>query len=112
MLVVNEVQSTLSRLHIIPVVGLVASTAKIMLGTAQIVAGLATGVMFGMAATSAELLGAHTLANGFGAVAISGFGESVSGFGSLFYGCANCATWGILGICVEITRRDVRPIYL
>ena len=109
MIIINEVQTGLSSLQAIPIVGpLVFSPAKIVLGTAQVVAGLATGIFFGMLATSAAILELRKISEGFGEGAKIGFTESILGFGSLFYASLNMATLGILGLVVVGMTHEMR----
>lgn len=104
--VTNALQTNLSRLQAIPVVGpVVFSPAKAVLSTAQMVAGLAVGILFGAAATTCGILGLHPFAAGAGIISLHGFASSISGFGSLFYACANIATLGVLGLTCELNRR-------
>lgn len=110
---IDNVQTGLSKLQAIPVAGpLIFSPVKAGLSHVQMIAGFALGIFAGMAATAAAIVGADRLAGRLADISVFGFAESIKGFGSLFYACANMATLGILGLCVELSRsREVTVIY-
>lgn len=110
--IVDHAQLGLSKLQALPVVGpIVFSPIKITLSNIQMISGFAIGIIFGMAATTMALLNNDRLAGRLAAISLRGFADTTKGFCSLFYACANIATLGILGICVELTRADTYVIH-
>lgn len=113
MILLNGIQKKLSDLQTIPVAGpFVVSPVKIVVSVAQMVAGLTSGIFFGMLATSASIHGIRMIPKSFSETSMHGFLESALGFGSLLYASANMATLGILGrFVVEITQERKDSIF-
>lgn len=108
MIIIDQLQTGLSKLQAIPVVGpSIFSPCKALLSTAQMIVGLAYGVLFGFVGTSAAVLGLNKIAQPILHVASEALAEAVLGFGSLFYACSNMATLGILGLTVVLSSAEV-----
>lgn len=112
MSIVDVCQSGLSKLQAIPLVGpVVFSPVKATLSNTQIIVGLAVGIFSQVAAISMALVGERREARYFSGISSCGFAETFKGIGSLFYACVNMATFGIVGLCVELSRRKTVIIH-
>lgn len=109
MQIIDPIQNKLSHLQAIPVAGpLIFSPVKTLISTAQIVAGLGAGILFGATATTTLLaFGPNKVWKRLFEASFEGFWLSTKGFGSLCYACGNMATLGLLGMSVrQITPSD------
>lgn len=99
---IDQTQRALSVLQAVPVIGpLVFSPVKMGFSLAEMISGLAIGIIFGIGATISDAIGAKSVSRGLGSIALTGFRHSITGFGSLFYASSNLATLGIVGAFCE-----------
>ena len=77
---------------------------------AQIISGIALGVFFKIQAAIAYLRGMPRTYEKYQYLADKSFDMSFKGGLHWLYACANFATLGILGLCVELSRRNIVEI--
>lgn len=106
----EETQNNLSTAQAIPLAGpLLISPIKGLLSSAQIITGLCLGIFLEFNAIHASLKGRPCTAENYTDAANEMFTSGLRGGVHLIYACANFATFGILGLYVEIScRRLVR----
>lgn len=106
-------QKNLNILQAIPFVGpAVFSPIKVLVSKAHVITGIALGIFFEIKAIAASGNRHSGIVKNHENVAKEYFNMALNGGLNWLYACANFSTFGILGLGVELSRRNVTAVQI
>jgi len=107
----SDLQKKLNILQALPIVGpVVFSPIKALVSKVQIIASVTLGVSFGCESICASMQGMKQTAEHYDKHLVKSFNAAIEGAVNFLYASINFATFGIVGMCVELGARNIKPI--